>query len=106
MKPQAAREPRRCRSVATAAAIVLAWGACLTMACASGVPALAAGQPRPAPAVQSDGQLTAADGKTKYHAAKSLSNYRDLYRTFRSDTTLQAMHESFPMITTWDDHEF
>src|SRR5262249_13035360 len=50
-------------------------------------------------------ELTAGDGKTKYHAAKSLSNYRDLYRTYRSDPNLQKMHELFPMIATWDDHE-
>jgi alkaline phosphatase D len=49
--------------------------------------------------------LTAGDGTT-YFAAKSLSNYRDLYRTYRSDPMLQAVHEKFPMIATWDDHEF
>jgi alkaline phosphatase D len=41
-----------------------------------------------------------------YHAAKSLSNYRDLYKTYRSDGNLQKVHELFPMIVTWDDHEF
>lgn len=54
-------------------------------------------------------ELTAKDkdgNELKYHAAKSLSNYRDLYRTYRADPNLQAMHESFPMIATWDDHEF
>jgi alkaline phosphatase D len=45
-------------------------------------------------------------GDKKFFAAKTLSNYRDLYRTYRSDAALQAMHESFPMIATWDDHEF
>lgn len=49
--------------------------------------------------------LTSADG-TSYYAAKTLSNYRDLYRTYRSDPKLQAVHERFPMIVVWDDHEF
>jgi alkaline phosphatase D len=42
----------------------------------------------------------------EYHAAKSVSNYRDLYRTYRGDPALQAVHERTPMIITWDDHEF
>ena len=41
-----------------------------------------------------------------FHAARSLSNYRDLYRTYRSDPALQALHESCAMVATWDDHEF
>ncbi|MGK4003022.1 alkaline phosphatase D family protein [Sorangium sp. So ce1036] len=49
--------------------------------------------------------LTSADGEP-YHAARTLSNYRELYRTYRSDPKLQAVHERFPMIATWDDHEF
>lgn len=39
-------------------------------------------------------------------AARSLDNYRDLYRTVRSDRDLQRLHERFPMIAVWDDHEF
>jgi alkaline phosphatase D len=38
--------------------------------------------------------------------ARSVDNYRDLYRTYRSDPDLQRLHESFPMIAIWDDHEF
>lgn len=38
--------------------------------------------------------------------ANSLSNYRDLYRTYRSDPFLQQVHERYPFILTWDDHEF
>ncbi|MGZ3459610.1 MAG: alkaline phosphatase D family protein, partial [Archangium sp.] len=33
-------------------------------------------------------------------------NYRDLYRTYRSDSFLQQVHERYPFILTWDDHEF
>ncbi|NUQ74059.1 MAG: alkaline phosphatase D family protein [Polyangiaceae bacterium] len=46
------------------------------------------------------------EGEKPYYAAKSLSNYRELYKTYRSDKHLQAVHEKFPMIVTWDDHEF
>ena len=41
-----------------------------------------------------------------FFAAQSLSNYRDLYKTYRSDPDLQALHERHPMIAIWDDHEF
>ncbi|WP_437735100.1 alkaline phosphatase D family protein [Sorangium sp. So ce1335] len=51
-----------------------------------------------------EGAIALADGA--FHAARSLSNYRELYRTYRSDANLQKVHESFPMIATWDDHEF
>lgn len=39
-------------------------------------------------------------------AARSKSNYRDLYKAYRSDPMLQRVHENFPMIAIWDDHEF
>jgi alkaline phosphatase D len=41
-----------------------------------------------------------------YYAAQSLSNYRDLYRTIRSDQFLQIAHENFPFVFVWDDHEY
>jgi alkaline phosphatase D len=41
-----------------------------------------------------------------YFAARSLGNYRELYKTFRSDGDLQAMHEAAAMVAIWDDHEF
>ncbi|AUX35258.1 MULTISPECIES: alkaline phosphatase [Sorangium] len=41
-----------------------------------------------------------------YRAARSLSNYRELYKTYRSDRALQRVHELFPMIAIWGDHEF
>ena len=44
--------------------------------------------------------------ESEYHAAKSLSNYRDLYKIYRSDEAIQRVHELFPMICIWDDHEF
>jgi alkaline phosphatase D len=49
--------------------------------------------------------LTAANGQA-YYAAASLSNYRELYRFYRSDPLLQRMHERFPFVNIWDDHEY
>jgi alkaline phosphatase D len=49
-----------------------------------------------------DGQ-TQSDGRI---VAVSLADYRLLYRTYRSDPRLQALHARFPMIAIWDDHEF
>ncbi|EYF04105.1 Hypothetical protein CAP_4788 [Chondromyces apiculatus DSM 436] len=45
-------------------------------------------------------------GDTIFYAARSLGNYRDLYRTYRSDRGLQALHERFPVVAIWDDHEY
>jgi alkaline phosphatase D len=44
-------------------------------------------------------------GRTEL-VAQSVSNYRDLYRTYRSDPFLQRAHERYPFIVVWDDHEF
>lgn len=41
-----------------------------------------------------------------FYAAQSLDNYRQLYRTYRSDSVLQSVQEKFPFIVTWDDHEY
>jgi alkaline phosphatase D len=50
--------------------------------------------------------LELGSGDGRYLAAQSLSNYRDLYKLYRSDPDLQALHERHPMIAIWDDHEF
>jgi alkaline phosphatase D len=50
--------------------------------------------------------IALADTDVTYYAANSLENYRDLYRTYRSDPDLQRAHELFPMVAVWDDHEF
>lgn len=39
-------------------------------------------------------------------AAASVDNYRQLYETYRSDPILQQVHERFPLVAIWDDHEF
>lgn len=41
-----------------------------------------------------------------FYAAASLDNYRQLHRTYKSDPLLQAVHERFPMMVIWDDHEY
>lgn len=38
--------------------------------------------------------------------ATTLADYRYLYRNYRADPRLQALHAAFPMIAIWDDHEF
>lgn len=40
------------------------------------------------------------------YAAQSISNYRQLYKEYRSDSVLQKLHELFPLIAIWDDHEY
>ena len=50
--------------------------------------------------------LSLGSAPNGYHAAQSLDNYRDLYRLYRADPDLQAVHERFAMIAIQDDHEF
>lgn len=38
--------------------------------------------------------------------ATSIDDYRYLYKRYRSDSRLQAVHERYAMIAVWDDHEF
>jgi len=54
----------------------------------------------------SEGALSIGVGSNKTQAANSLDNYRQLYKTYRTDELLQRVHERFPMIAIWDDHEF
>ena len=37
---------------------------------------------------------------------ESLSDFRTRYKQYREDSSLQQLHQYFPFITTWDDHEF
>ena len=39
-------------------------------------------------------------------AALTLADYRALYRQYRTDPDLRAMHARFPFVAMWDDHEF
>lgn len=38
--------------------------------------------------------------------ATTVDDYRYLYKAYRSDPRLQALHARFPIIAIWDDHEF
>ncbi|MBN3856962.1 alkaline phosphatase [Paraburkholderia sp. Ac-20340] len=55
-------------------------------------------------------QITLPDGVTLPSGsgtyANSLNDYRTLYRTYRSDSRLQTLHQLFAIIPIWDDHEF
>ncbi len=54
----------------------------------------------------SEGVLTIGVGDKVSQAANSLDNYRQLYKVYRGDELMQRVHERFPMIAIWDDHEF
>ncbi|ARP82670.1 metallophosphatase [Bordetella genomosp. 8] len=38
--------------------------------------------------------------------ATTTDDYRTLYKSYRADPRLQALHARFPVIAIWDDHEF
>jgi alkaline phosphatase D len=51
-----------------------------------------------------DGTFKNGTSGAKY--ATTLADYRYLYKKYRTDARLQAVHERFAFIATWDDHEF
>jgi alkaline phosphatase D len=53
-----------------------------------------------------DSAIVLSDASGTSLAASSLSNYRDLYKTYRSDPMLQRLEERYPLIAIWDDHEY
>ena len=53
-----------------------------------------------------DGIEIGGSGDTSFKAAKSLEDYRSLYRQYRSDKDLQLAHANYPFVCIWDDHEF
>ncbi len=46
------------------------------------------------------------DAKPAVKAAKTLADYRGVYKQYRSDKHLKEAHRLFPFICIWDDHEF
>lgn len=44
------------------------------------------------------------DGEQKW--ARTLADYRHLYKAYLADPDLQAARARFPFVVTWDDHEF
>jgi len=53
-----------------------------------------------------EGAILLGTDENPYYAAASLSNYRQIYQTYRTDPVLQDVHERWPMIVIWDDHEY
>lgn len=51
-----------------------------------------------------DGTFKSGSSGAKY--ATTAADYRYLYKKYRTDTRLQAVHERFAFIAIWDDHEF
>jgi alkaline phosphatase D len=52
------------------------------------------------------GAIVQKSGIFQYLAASALSNYRDIYKNLRADPVMQKVHERYPFIVMWDDHEF
>jgi alkaline phosphatase D len=57
------------------------------------------------------GALTLPNGTFRHGSsgakyATTLADYRYLYKKYRTDARLQAVHERFAFIAIWDDHEF
>lgn len=46
------------------------------------------------------------NGSSGARYANTLADYRYLYKRYRTDPRLQAVHERFAFVATWDDHEF
>ncbi|HEY9102486.1 alkaline phosphatase D family protein [Chitinimonas sp.] len=59
---------------------------------------------RHGPLTLPDGTFKSGSSGAKY--ATTLADYRYLYKTYRTDTRLQAVHERFAVVAIWDDHEF
>lgn len=59
---------------------------------------------RHAPLQLPDGSYKNGSGGPMY--ATTLADYRYLYKQYRTDVRLQAVHERFAMVAVWDDHEF
>jgi len=51
-----------------------------------------------------DGGSHGDDGSQRH--AKTLADYRHLYKTYLSDPDLQEARARFPFVNIWDDHEF
>lgn len=49
---------------------------------------------------------TFRNGTSGAKYATTLADYRYLYKKYRTDSRLQAVHERFAFIAIWDDHEF
>ncbi len=59
---------------------------------------------RHAALVLPNGTFKSGSSGAKY--ATTLADYRYLYKQYRTDSRLQAVHERFAFVAVWDDHEF
>jgi alkaline phosphatase D len=55
---------------------------------------------------QPDEALRLGSGSSAFLAARTVDNYRDLHRTYRSDDVAKLLYQRFPVVAIWDDHEF
>jgi len=53
-----------------------------------------------------EGAIPLGSDEARFYAAASVSNYREIYKAYRTDPILQQIHEKFPFIVIWDDHEY
>lgn len=53
-----------------------------------------------------DGIDTSPEQDKSRIAANTLADYRTLYKAYRRDPLIRAVHQLYPFIITWDDHEF
>ena len=53
-----------------------------------------------------EGAILLGDPADNDYGAASLSNYRDIYKAYRNDPVFQQVHERWPMLVIWDDHEY
>ena len=53
-----------------------------------------------------DKDLRAERALLPKHEIVSLSDYRQRHNLYKRDPDLQAVHQQYPFIVTWDDHEF
>ncbi|HMU40010.1 MAG TPA: alkaline phosphatase D family protein [Pseudomonadota bacterium] len=67
------------------------------------VPTTSASTPRSVAFKSPAGAVTVSSTRL---GAATVGQYRDLYKRYRSDENLQKVHERYPMILMWDDHEF
>ncbi|MGB0922172.1 MAG: alkaline phosphatase D family protein [Alphaproteobacteria bacterium] len=66
----------------------------------------ATGKPRSPAPFPSGGVKMDSHSSDQLYAADTLADYRHLYKTYLSDPNLQAARARWPIISTWDDHEF
>jgi len=70
----------------------------------TGDPSFQEGEGRRVVFDDAQGAITLGEGG--FQAARSLDNYRQLHREYRTDPVLQRLLAQAPLVAIWDDHEF